>query len=125
MQLPSCQKAAHKSRFFKPLRHQNKMKRLSEVYCGVMSQNSKLLVQREEEESFGHRNSKEQMIDSCIVPIVKHGGSSAMVWGCFAEKNNNKIIKDNMISSGNRLISKKFIFRHDNYPKHCSNLCKD
>ena len=75
---------------------------------------------------FVHRNSKEQMIDSCIVPIVKHGGNHRRWFGALLlKKNNNKIIKDNMTSSGTRLISKKFRFRHDNYPKHCSNLCKD
>ena len=63
------------------------MKRLSEVYCGVMSQNSKLLVQREEEESFCTQKFKrtdDRLMYSAYSKTWRK--PSQMVWGSFAEK---------------------------------------
>lgn len=52
------------------------------AYCGMMSQNSNFVF-GSKRRVFVRRNSKKRMIDACIVPTVKHGGRSVMVWGCF------------------------------------------
>ena len=77
---------------------------------------------------FVRRNSKERMLDACIVPTVKHGGGSLMIWGYFEggitgdlvkitgilnKEGYKKIIQDNVISSGRRLISRNFIFQSE------------
>lgn len=62
-----------------------------------------------------------------------------MVWGCFSgsavgdlikiegilrKEGYKKIIEENVVPSGTRLIGTNFIFQHDNDPKHTSKLCK-
>ncbi len=70
------------------------------------------------------RQPGEEYKDKCVLPTVKHGGGSVMVWGCMSAAgtgelqfiegtmNANKycdILKQSMISS-----------QHDNDPKHTS-----
>ena len=75
------------------------------------------------------------------MPTVKHGGGSAMVWGCFTKKGVGKlvvldrtmdrfyyrqILEENLLPSVQRLgLGTNFIFMHDNDPKHTSALVKD
>lgn len=85
------------------------------------------------------RNPKEEFATQCIVPTVKHGGGNVLVWGCmsatgvgdlhFIEQNMDAklyhhILVRHLQPSARRLIGAKFIFQHDNDPKHTSKLVK-
>lgn len=89
---------------------------------------------------FVRRKPEEKMIPDCVVPTVKHGGGSVMVWGCFGgertgdlievkgimkKEQYHSILERHAIPSGLRLLGKNFIFQQDNDPKHSSKLCKN
>ncbi len=80
------------------------------------------------------RQPGEEYKDKCVLPTVKHGGGSVMVWGCmsaagtgelqFIEGTMNAnmycdILKESMIPSLRRL-GRRAVFQHDNNPKHTS-----
>ncbi len=80
------------------------------------------------------RQPDEEYKDKCVLPTVKDGGGSAMVWCCmsaagtgelqFIEGTMNAnmycdILKQNIIPSLRRL-GRREIFQHDNDPKHTS-----
>lgn len=99
-------------------------------------------------ELFGHRDTAyvwrkkgEAFNPKNTVPTVKHGGGSIMLWGCFSASgtgnlvkvegimNKEKyvdILKENLKQSAVKLgLSRRFIFQHDNDPKHTSLLVKN
>ena len=80
------------------------------------------------------RRPGEQYQDKCVIPTVKHGGGSVMVWGCmsaagtgelkFIEGNMDStmycdILKEKMLPSL-RKLGRGAVFQHDNDPKHRS-----
>lgn len=82
------------------------------------------------------RRPGEEYRDDCVLPTVKHGGGSVMVWGCmsaagtgdmcFIEGIMNSdmycdILRQYMIPSL-RKLGRKAIFQHDNDPKHTSKM---
>ena len=92
-------------------------------------------------------NVVERMIKQSVVPTVKHGGGSVMVWGCCGGNNIGDIVeKDGImtkevylsvlknhaipsgshshtaIPSGSRIIGEQVIFQEDNDPKHSQNF---
>jgi hypothetical protein len=82
------------------------------------------------------RRPGEEYKDHCVVPTVKHGGGSLMVWGCMSAAGTEEltfidgimnsniycdILKKNMIPSL-RKLGCTAIFQHDNDPKHASKM---
>ena len=79
------------------------------------------------------------MMKQCVVPTVKHGGSSVMVWGCFGNNNTGDIVEIDGIMIKEVYLGKKihsfifsaipsesqrepFIFQEDYDPRHSSKL---
>lgn len=73
--------------------------------------------------------------NECLLPTVKHGGGSIMVWGAISAPGTGDLVKiDGIIDkkvyqnilvrhgvpSGSHLIGPGFIFQEDNDPKHSS-----
>ncbi len=76
------------------------------------------------------RQPGEEYKDKCVLPTVKHGGGSVMVWGCMSAAGTGElqfiegtmycdILKQSMIPSLRRL-GRRAVFQHDNDPKHTS-----
>lgn len=106
----------------------------------LWSDESKYEVFGQTRRVFVRRSKSEKMIPDCIVPTVKQGRSSVLVWGCFSfagtgdlcriegimrKENYLKILQENILPSGLRLIGPNFTFMHDNDPKHTAVVCKN
>lgn len=132
------------------LRPQNRKKRLQwardhqhwdiEMWKRVLwTDESKFQVFGSNRRIFVRRRVGERMKTECVVPTVKHGGGSVLVWGSFSfdgvgdlykingilKKEEYKIIlEQHAIPSGLRLIGEGFHLQQDNDPKHTSKLCR-
>jgi len=86
------------------------------------------------------REPKTGLQSKHLVPTVKHGGGSVMVWGCFSSKGVGKlhfidgimravdyvsIIADNLKASAVLMGLNEYYFQQDNDPKHTSKLAKE
>ncbi len=80
------------------------------------------------------RQPGEEYKDKCVLPTVKRGGGSVMVWGCMSAAGTGELqfiegtmnanmycdtLKQSMIPSLRRL-GRRAVFQHDNGPKHTS-----
>ncbi len=66
------------------------------------------------------RQPGEEYKDKCVLPTVKHGSESVMVWGCMSAVDMYcDILEQRMIPSLRRL-GHRAVFQHDNDPKHTS-----
>lgn len=132
------------------LRPQNKKKRMEwalahrdwteEDFRKVLwTDESKFEIFGSKRRIYVRRSAEEKMMPACVVPTVKHGGGSVMVWGCFSsygtgelvringimkKEQYKQILQRNAIPSGFRLIGNGFVLQQDNDPKHSSKLCK-
>ncbi len=78
------------------------------------------------------RQPGEEYKDKCVLPTVKHGGGSVMVWGCMIDAGTGElqliegIINANMycdilkqsMNPSLRRLGRGALFQHDNDPKH-------
>lgn len=89
---------------------------------------------------FVRRMPGERFIKQCLIPTVKHGGGSVMVWGGICsngvtrlkrilgimdQKVYHNILVRTALPEGKRLIGKGFVFQEDNDPKHASKFCRN
>ncbi len=80
------------------------------------------------------RRKGEEYKEKCMVPTVKHGGGSVLMWGCMSAAGVGElhfidgimnsqmycsILKEKMLSSL-RALGRRALFQHDNYPKYTS-----
>ncbi|MBN3285256.1 TC1A transposase, partial [Polyodon spathula] len=130
------------------LRVQNKRRRLAwakkhrnwtfEEWKSILwTEESKFEISGSNHRVFVRRREGERMSSACVVPTVKHGGGSVMVWGCFAgdrvgdlyqvhgklnQHGCHSILQRHAIPSRLRLVGQFFILQQDNDPKHTSKL---
>ncbi len=80
------------------------------------------------------RRKGEEYKEKCMVPTVKHGGGSVLMWGCMSAAGVGElhfidgimnsqmycsILKEKMLPSL-RALGRPALFQHDNDPKHTS-----
>ncbi len=69
----------------------------------------------------------EEYKDNCVLPTVKHGGGSVMVWGCMSAASTGELqfIEGTMNANMycdilKQRLGHRAVFQHDNDPKHTS-----
>ncbi len=73
------------------------------------------------------RQPGEEYKDKCVLPTVKHGGGSVMVWGCMSAAGTGELqfIEGTMNANMycdilKKRLGRRAVFQHDNDPKHTS-----
>ncbi|KAI5147969.1 hypothetical protein ENBRE01_0029 [Enteropsectra breve] len=106
----------------------------------IFSDETKINLFGSDGRTYVRRYDGERYDDKNLIPTVKHGGGSVMVWGCFSYNGVGKlaIIDGNMNSiqytrivdscleqSAANLSITNYILQQDNDPKHTSTFTKD
>lgn len=106
----------------------------------MFTDESKFEIFNKRRRQYVRRLVGERMINQCVIPTVKHGGGSVLVWGCFAgdkvgdivkidgimdKKVYHNILQRHAFPCGKRLVGRGFVFQQDNDPKHTSKFCRD
>ena len=128
----------------------NKLKRLHWAYLHrnwtiaqwkqvLWSDEKKFELFNSKRRTYCRRRKGEALREDTVQATVKHGGGSAMFWGCFGglgmgdifqvhgimkKEEYHSILVRHAIPSGNRLFGGVWMFQQDNDPKHTSNLCR-
>ncbi len=75
------------------------------------------------------RQPGEEYKDKCVLPTVKHGGGSVMVWGCMSIASTGELqfIEGTMNANMycdilKQRLGRRAVFQHDNDPKHTSKM---
>jgi len=86
------------------------------------------------------RHDGDAFKEDYLVPLVKHGGGSIMIWGCFSSAGTGDIAiiegimnsekyqeiwDEKMLPSAHRLLEHRFTLQQDNNPKHTSRSTKE
>ena len=58
----------------------------------IWTNKSKFLIFGSKRRVYVQRKVGEWLMKQCLVPTVKHGGGSVMVWGCFGSNNTGDIV---------------------------------
>lgn len=132
------------------LRKANKVKRLKwakkhvnwtfEQWCRVLwTDESKFELFGTNKRVMIRRRPGERFKSECLLPTVKHGGGSVMIWGAMCgngtaplkritqtlnKEGYHKILYRHAVPAGLSLIGKGFVLQQDNDPKHTSHLCQ-
>ena len=127
----------------------NKIKRLHWAFCHrnwtvedwmrvLWSDEKKFELFNSKRRTYCRRRKNEPLRDDTIQGTVKHGGGSAMFWGCFGglslgdihqvqgimkKEEYHQILVKHAVPSGLRLLGNGWVFQQDNDPKHKSKLC--
>jgi hypothetical protein len=109
----------------------------------IFSDESPFTIYRQCGKVYVRRRTNERYLPQCLTSTVKHGGGKIQVWGCFSYYGVGPIKRIEGIMNGPkyrgilkthmapylRKLSKdkdvKFIFQHDNDPKHTSKVAKN
>ena len=105
----------------------------------LWSNESKFEIFGKKHRSFVRRRVGERMLEQCTMQTIKHGGGNIMVWGCFGggqvgsiakidgkmtKEVYLKILKEHVLVCGSELVGERFVFQHDNDPKHTAKVVK-
>ena len=116
------------------------LKKIGKMFSLQMNPNSKYTETNDAFMLDVETRKNENFESFCIKPMVKHGGGSIQVWGCFSyngvddlykiikteeKKQYHSILQRYAIPSGLRLCGKGFVLLPYNDPKHTSHLCKN
>ncbi len=66
------------------------------------------------------RQTGEEYKDKCVLPTVKHGGGSVMVWGCMSAAGTGELQFIEATMNGNMYCDIRHVFQYDKDPKHTS-----
>ncbi len=112
---------------------------LEQWYRVLWTDESKVELFGSKRQVFVRRRKGERFRSFCLVPTMKHGGGSIMIWaaisahgaaplkrivGIMEQKMYHGILVHHAIPAGKRLLGQPFVFMEDNDPKHSSKLCR-